>query len=148
MGSIKISFTKDLDQFESRMRRMMDNLFGPGIHTQAAPSPRFEPAVDIYETPQEMVIRLELAGMRKEDFSITLNRQELIIRGCRRFLASDPVERFHRLEINYGKFEQRFHLPRSIEENNIQADYNNGILEVRLPWRPSAPAKRIAVKEE
>lgn len=148
MGSIKIRLTKDLDQFESRMRRMMDNLFGPGLHTQAAPAPRFEPAVDIYETPIEMVIRLELAGMRKEDFSITLNRQELSIRGCRRFFSSDPVERFHRLEINYGKFEQRFRLPRSVEENNIQADYTNGILEVRLPWRSSTPAKRIAVTEE
>jgi HSP20 family protein len=148
MGSIKIRFTKDFERLEEQMRRMMDNLFGPVSPPLVSSTPRFRPAVDVYETPDELVLRMELAGVRQEELSLTLNRQELTISGQRRFATSATVQRFLQLEIDYGRFERTFKIPQSIEESQVRAEYNNGLLEVHLPWRRPEPAKRIAVKEE
>ncbi|OPX20528.1 MAG: hypothetical protein BZ151_03695 [Desulfobacca sp. 4484_104] len=148
MGSIRIRIAKDFERLEEQMRQMMDNLFGPVNPAAAVPLPRFRPAVDVYETPGEMVIRMELAGVVKEELSLTLNQQQLNISGRRRFYTNDPVQRFLQLEIDYGLFARTFQVPRLIEESQIRAEYNNGILEVRLPFRPPTPAKTITVKEE
>lgn len=148
MGSIIIRFTKDFERLEEQMRRLVDDLFGPAGPSLASTTPRFRPAVDMYETPEELVLRMELAGVFKEDLSLTLNRQELVISGRRHFATADPVRRFLHLEIDYGLFERTFRIPRLIEESEVRAEYDNGILEVRLPWRRPTPAKRIAIKEE
>ncbi len=146
MGSIKIRIAKDFEMLEDRMRRMMDNFFGAWVQPQTA-SPTFRPAADIYENPGEMVIRMDLAGVVREELNLTLNRQELIISGRRRFPATEPVQRFYNLEIDYGWFERKFNLPQGVEESAIRAEYKNGVLEVRLPWRQPAPPQRIPVKE-
>ncbi|MFP3869182.1 MAG: Hsp20/alpha crystallin family protein [Desulfobacteraceae bacterium] len=148
MGSIIIRIAKDFEQLEEQMRRMMDNLFGPGKPSQGSSLPRFRPAVDVYETPDEMVLRMELAGVVKEELSITLNQQQLNITGRRRFFTNDPIQRFLQLEIDYGLFDRTFKIPKLIEETQVQAEYHNGILEVRLPFRRPSPTKTIAVQEE
>ena len=148
MGSIRIRIAKDFERLEEQMRRMMENLFGQVNPFVASPLPRFRPAVDVYETPDEMVLRMELAGVIKEELSLTLNQQQLNISGRRRFFTNDPVQRFLQLEIDYGLFDRTFQIPKLIEESQVRAEYNNGILEVRLPFRRPSPAKTIPVKEE
>jgi HSP20 family protein len=58
------------------------------------------------------------------------------------------VQRFHRLEIEYGSFERRFHLPKAVDETKVEAEYNNGILAIKLVWRQVSPPRHIAIKEE
>ncbi len=111
-------------------------------------SPKFQPAADIYETPQALIIRMELAGLTKADISLTVHRQELVVGGRRRFPQADPVQRFHRLEIEYGSFERRFQLPRAVDETGVEAEYHNGILVIKLLWRQASPPLHIAIKEE
>jgi HSP20 family protein len=148
MAPIKIKFAKDFEMLEAGMRRLMENMFGTWSGPSASTSPKFQPAADIYEIPQALIIRLEVAGVTKADISLTLHRQELIVSGRRRFPQADPVQRFHRLEIEYGSFERRFQLPRAIDETQIEAEYNNGILLIKLLWRQVSPPRHIAIKEE
>jgi HSP20 family protein len=148
MAPIKIRFAKDFDMMEARMRRLMENMFGHWSGQSIAASPKFQPAADIYETPQALIIRMELAGLTKADISLTVHRQELVVGGRRRFPQADPVQRFHRLEIEYGSFERRFQLPRAVDETGVEAEYNNGILVIKLLWRQASPPLHIAIKEE
>ena len=98
--------------------------------------------------PRHLIIRMELAGLTKADISLTVHRQELVVGGRRRFPQADPVQRFHRLEIEYGSFERRFQLPRAVDETGVEAEYNNGILVIKLLWRQASPPLHIAIKEE
>ena len=108
----------------------------------------FTLAADIYETPKALIIRVELAGLTKADISLTIHRLELVVSGRRRFPQADPVQRFHRLEIEYGSFERRFQLPRAVDETRVEAEYTNGILIIKLLWRQAVPPRHIAIKEE
>jgi HSP20 family protein len=138
---IKIRILRDFGQIEDRMRRWMDNIFD-FQETGAA----FRPPVDLYETAQGLVLRMELAGVISEDLSLTLCGQELVIRGQRRPCPREGMIRFLRQEIGYGFFERRFLLPASIDPEGLQARYVEGILEVNLPRRvPSS--RRIPVQE-
>jgi len=148
MAPIKIRFAKDFEMMEARMRRLMENMFGHWSGQSIAASPKFQPAADIYETPQALIIRMELAGLTKADISLTVHRQELVVGGRRRFPQADPVQRFHRLEIEYGSFERRFQLPRAVDETGVEAEYSNGILVIKLLWRQASPPLHIAIKEE
>jgi HSP20 family protein len=148
MAPIKVKFAKDFEMMEAKMRRLMETIYGPWSGRAAAVPPKFHPAADIYETPDALIIRLELAGLIKADISLTLHRLELVISGRRRFPQAEPVQRFHRLEIDYGHFERRFQLPRAADEARVEAEYINGILVIKLPWRAPVPPRHIAIKEE
>jgi HSP20 family protein len=148
MAPIQIKFAKDIEMLEARMRRLMENMFGPWSGQVLSASPQFQPAADIYETPEALFIRMELAGLTKADISLTLHRQELVVSGRRRFPQAEPVRKFHLLEIEYGSFARRFQLPRAVDETRVEAEYNNGILMIKLLWRQAAPPRHIAIKEE
>ena len=137
----KIRIMRDLDHLEERMCRLMNNVCDI---KQAGIS--FRPPVDLYETSQGLVLRMELAGVAKEDISLTLHGQELVIQGKRRPLLPDGVSRCLHQEISHGVFDRRFHIPVAIDPDGLQARYLDGILEVLLPRK--APAKqRILVRE-
>lgn len=94
-------------------------------------SPAWRPPTDVYETEETMVVRVEIAGMREEDFIIELNGRELMVRGNRQ----DPAGRraFHQMEIRFGEFALAIELPYHINTGEVQAVYQNGFLVISLP---------------
>ena len=148
MVPIKIKFPKDFEMIEARMRRLMESLFGPWSEPVPSEAGGFQPAADVYETPTGLVIRMELAGVLREDISLFLHQRELVVNGRRRFPAAESIRRFYRLEIDYGRFERRFLLPQPVAEELVTAEYQSGVLEIRLPWQPPATPQRIPVREE
>lgn len=137
----KIRVLRDFDRLEERMRRWMDNV----CELQEA-EVSFRPPVDLYETSQGLVLRMELAGVAKEDLSLTLCGQELVIRGRRRPLHPEGVTRCLHHEINHGRFNRRFRIPVAIDPEGLRAQYLDGILEVFLP-RLAPVSRRIPVQE-
>lgn len=91
------------------------------------------PPTDVYETPDAWVVRMEVAGVKKEDLRVTVEAGALFVRGRRAEVASGPKERYHRMEIRYGEFSQRIPLPPDIEPEATDAKLTDGILEVRVP---------------
>ena len=91
----------------------------------------WRPPTDVYETSEEYIVRMEIAGMQDTDFSIVLDGRTLSIRGTR----SDIPERraYHQMEIRYGEFSSDVELPGPIAVKEIEAVYNNGFLLIRLP---------------
>jgi HSP20 family protein len=91
----------------------------------------WRPPTDVYETDDCVVVKVEIAGMEDEDLRISLDGKQLTISGMRR----DPASKlgYQQMEILYGHFETDVHLARAIEEDKIEATYQNGFLVVRLP---------------
>jgi len=91
----------------------------------------WRPPTDVYETVEEYVVRVEIAGMHDTDFSIVLDSRTLSIRGIR----SDTPERraYHQMEIRYGEFGCDVELPGPVSGKEIEAIYGNGFLQIRLP---------------
>lgn len=138
---IKIRILRDLEHVEEHLRAWRDRVFPLG--RQEIP---YRPPVDLYETHEGLVLRLEIPGALREELAIDLAGQELVVRGRRRPAPPPQVTRVLAYEINYGSFERSFLLPIPINPEEVQAVYVDGILEVRLP-RHQPRARRIPVKD-
>jgi HSP20 family protein len=136
---IKLRIIRDYESLEERVRRWMDALFEFDVA-----SPSFRPAADFYETPRGLVLRMEVGGLAKEELSLALAGQELVIRGRRR--PPEGISRFLHLEIGFGTFERSFLLPVPIDPQGVEAHYQDGMLEVHLP-RLSPKSRHIPVKD-
>ncbi|MDI7277728.1 MAG: Hsp20/alpha crystallin family protein, partial [Anaerolineae bacterium] len=94
----------------------------------------FRPAFDVYETDRHIVIKVEIAGMREEDFDISLEGQVLRIGGVRG--DSDDKLAYQHMEINYGEFRLDIRLPFAVDQASIEAFYERGFLSVFVPRQP------------
>lgn len=105
----------------------------------------WSPAVDIYETDKEYVIKVELPEVSKEDVKVTVQEGVLTIQGERRQEKQEGW-RYHRIERSYGTFARSFRIPDEVEEARVSAEVKDGILNVRLPKAEKVKPKSIEVK--
>jgi HSP20 family protein len=91
----------------------------------------WRPPTDVYETDDNIVVKVEVAGMTENDFAITFVGRALVIAGIRRDTASKRG--YHQMEILYGQFRTEVYVPEAVEVNDIEAVYRDGFLEVTLP---------------
>jgi len=91
----------------------------------------WDPPTDLYETEETYVVRMEIAGMREEDFDVSLQNHTLTITG---FRPDFPAKRaYHQMEIRSGKFAAVIELPGSVDVDHALADYQDGFLTITLP---------------
>ena len=104
------------------------------------------PSVDISENNEEFVIKAELPGVNKDDVKVAVEEGIVRIQGERKQEKEEKDKKFHRVERSYGSFLRTFSLPTNIDEAKIQAQFKDGVLNVRLPKSASAKPKAIEVK--
>jgi len=108
----------------------------------------WNPPVDISEAADCILIRMEIAGIRPDDLSVTFEQGVLIIRGRRYERAPGEKEMFHLMEIHHGPFERAFRLSRNIVEDEIKAYYHDGFLDIEIPkGKPKGNSVKINVRE-
>ena len=93
------------------------------------------PNCDVYETADALCVKMELAGIEREDLEITLDDRLLLVRGYRKDPCRQKQHRcsFRQMEIDYGFFERRIVIPRTVDGNHVRAIFHNGFLHVELP---------------
>jgi HSP20 family protein len=106
----------------------------------------FIPAVDIYEDEKKVVLKLEVPGIQEKDLDVSVENNTLTVKGERKFEKEEKEENFHRIERRYGSFFRAFTLPTTVETENIDAKYENGVLKVELNKKPEAQPKQIKVQ--
>lgn len=108
----------------------------------------WKPSTDFYETEKEYVLVMELAQIRPEEVSISFQDGVFIVRGMRK--ATPPTERrrYHKMEINYGPFEQRVSLSENVDMKNVSMSYQDGFLEIRLPKTKPQPGFKREIPVE
>ena len=120
-------------------------LFGEGAERGVAES-AWTPAVDIYETSLSYVLKAELPGMEPDRIRLEYTGQNLILSGERPPRPKDLARRFHQMERSYGPFRRSFRLPEGVCCEEIEASYDQGILEIILPKKPDPKPKAIIVQ--
>ncbi len=128
------------------LQNRMNNLFrdmneGESPLTTAS----FVPAVDIYEDPKKVVLKLEVPGIEEKDLDVRVENNTLTVKGERKFEKEEKEENFHRIERRYGTFYRSFTLPQTVDSEHIHASYTNGVLKLELSKKPEAQPKQIKV---
>ena len=134
---------RDLAALEiERLNRMFETAFtGEPLASGA-----WVPAADIYETAgQDVVVKIELPDVKREDIKVTFENNVLSIEGERKFAADVKRDQYHRVERGYGAFRRSFSLPASVDPNRVEAGYQDGVLTVTLPRREETRPKQIQV---
>lgn len=108
----------------------------------------WRPALDVYETGAEVVVQVELAGVRREDVQVTVDGDLLQIRGLRAPARDDEILTLHQVEIAAGPFERSVRLGIPFRAEAVSASLEDGYLRVRLPKRFASPRRRIDVERE
>jgi HSP20 family protein len=103
------------------------------------------PAVDIYETEHELVVKADLPDVDPKDLDIRVENNVLTIRGERKFEKEVNEENYLRVERAYGAFARSFTLANTVNSDAIKADYRNGVLTLSIPKREEAKPKQIKV---
>ena len=103
------------------------------------------PAVDIYETEQELVVKADLPDVDPKDLDIRVENNILTIRGERKFEKKVNEENYLRVERSYGSFARSFTLANTVNSEAIKAGYHNGVLTLTIPKREEAKPKQIKV---
>ena len=106
------------------------------------------PAVDVRETPDRLIMTLELPGIDPKDVEVAVENNRLNIKGERIFEEAAEGESYHRVERAYGTFERTFTLPSSFAASKITAQSKDGVLTLIIPKREEAKPRSIKVKVE
>jgi HSP20 family protein len=125
----------------------VNRLFSEGFGNQGDDSTltTWAPAVDIYETPNELVIKADLPDVNEKEIDVHIENNLLTIRGERKFEKSVSEENYLRVERAYGAFSRSFSLPNTVNPEAIRAEYMNGVLTVNLPKREESKPRQVNV---
>ena len=125
--------------------RLFEDAFTRFLSEPAANRP-WSPAVDIYETENELVLKADLPDLNQKDIDVRVENQTLTIAGTRNFEKNEDRKGFHRIERSYGNFVRSFAVPNTFDTEAILASYQNGVLSVKLPKKEAAKPRQIKVE--
>jgi HSP20 family protein len=131
----------------SNLQDQFNRLFNESFrtHTEESALTSWAPAVDIYETPNELVVKADLPDVNEKDIDVRVENNLLTIHGERKFDKSVSEENFLRVERTYGSFSRSFSLPNTVNPEAIGAEYKNGVLTVTLPKREESKPRQVKV---
>jgi len=133
----------NVSSLQEQVNRLFENSF-PGRSENSALT-TWAPAVDIYETENELVLKADLPDINEKDLDIRVENNMLTIRGERKFEQEVKEENYLRIERTYGSFSRSFSLPNTVNTEGIKAEYKNGVLTVELPKRAESKPKQVKI---
>ncbi len=146
-----VQFRRDwlinIDMMQQEMDRLLDHFacskppivrFSPAV---------WEPAIDVYETDDELVVTVELAGVKESDIEIMVDRNTFIVRGVRRrALRTSGKRAYYQMEIASGPFERSITLPVAVDTTNTKASCEDGLVEIILPKAKEERTIEVRIK--
>ena len=131
----------------SSLQEQVNRLFESGLQGRSDNSAltTWAPAVDIYETENELVLKADLPAISEKDLDIRVENNMLTIRGERKFESEVREDNYLRIEHTYGSFSRSFGLPNTVNTEAIKAEYKNGVLTVEMPKRAESKPKQVKI---
>ena len=133
---------REIAALQNEMSRFMNGLLseGNGRTNQA-----WVPALDVWETENEIVYALDLPGISEDKISVELDEGALSVTAERERTQEQSEERFYRFERRHGTFTRTFSVPQGVSDSDVSAEYKNGVLEVHISKPEQPKPKRIQV---
>jgi len=147
MEFIKIRIAEDFGHLGSDLEKTIEDMFRSMSPAFSLAERTWKPPMDMNETPDEVVIIAEVAGVDKDTLEVEISSKAVKIQGDRyaRHCTGDATYRL--AEIQYGRFERILYLPAPIDPEVVSAAYTNGLLEIRLAKMPIAKSLKIPISE-
>ena len=135
---------RELNSLQHEMNRMFNTVFGdqPGGNGGTR---RWIPAMDLLETGDHFVLRADLPGLSQDDVNIELEDNTLTVSGERKAEHTERQEGYYRVERAFGAFSRSLTLPRGVNSDEISAQFDNGVLEIRIPKPEESKPRRISI---
>ena len=142
MALIRWEPAREVDSLQSEVNRVFDAFFGNG---SAARERRWVPAMDLVETDEHLVLRADLPGLSRDDVQIEVKDGALTVSGERKAEQEERTEGYYRVERSFGSFSRSLTLPDGIDADAILADFDEGVLEVRIPKPAERKPHRVEI---
>jgi HSP20 family protein len=145
MAIVKVDPFRELAAMQDRMARLFGDTYLRDEDTSFRGS--WTPAVDIFESDNhDLVMKAELPGMSREDIEVSVENSTLVLKGTKKFDTDVKDEQYRRIERSYGTFHRSFTLPNTVDATKVSAEFKNGVLTVKLPFREEAKPRTINVE--
>jgi HSP20 family protein len=134
MALVRWDPARELDTFQTDINRVFDTFFGGANGA----SRRWVPPMDLVETDDQLVLKADLPGLERDDVNVEIKDGVLTVSGERKAEHEETKNGYHRVERAYGGFSRSLALPRGVDAEQVQAEFDKGVLEVLIP----KPAER------
>ncbi len=141
MALVRWDPTRQFASFPSDIDRMFDAFLGTANGTTR----RWVPAMDLVETDDEFVLRADLPGLEADDVEIEVQDGLLTVSGERKTEHEEQKDGYHRVERAYGSFSRSLSLPQGVDADQVQADFDKGVLEVHIPKPAERKPHRVQI---
>ena len=135
---------RGLTSLQDQVNRLFEDTFN-GSRSAQSDLATWAPAVDVFETENELVVKADLPDLQEKDIDVRVENNTLTIRGERKFEQQVSEDKYLRIERAYGTFTRSFSLPNTVNAEAIHAEYRHGVLTVRMPKREESKPKQIKI---
>jgi HSP20 family protein len=135
---------RELSSLQTEMNRLFNAAFDAPTGGNGG-ARRWTPAMDLLETDDAFVIRADLPGISESDVSVELEDNVLTVSGDRKIEHEDKREGFYRVERSYGSFSRSLTLPKGVDPEAVNASFDRGVLEVRVPKPEQRKPRKIEI---
>jgi HSP20 family protein len=135
---------QNLTSLQDQVNRLFDTSF-TGRRADNSALTAWAPAVDIYETENELVLKADLPDINEKELDVRVENNMLTIRGERKFQEKVKEDDYLRIERTYGSFSRSFSLPNTVNTESVRAQYKNGVLTIELPKRAESKMRQVKV---
>ena len=145
MALVKYIPLRELRSMQEQMNRLLDVSWNHDISGENLKEGIWQPLVDIYETADSIVIKAELPDVDQKDIDVLIEENTLTLKGERRQDGEVKKENYHRIERYFGTFQRTFSLPATIDQENVDAICEKGVITITLPKKEKTKPKQIHV---
>ena len=136
---------REFATIQDRMNRLFSSSYGNEGREEALTNTAFAPPVDVYEDEHSVTLKIEVPGIDEKDVDVRIENNTLTVHGERKFEKEEKEENYRRVERQYGSFTRTFTLPNTVDQESVQADYDKGVLKIKLAKKQEAKPKQIKV---
>ena len=137
---------RNLVDIQGEVNRLFDSVAGRPMAGAPAAGRSWMPAVDMHETKDDLVLRVEVPGVREKDVAVSITGDLLTVRGERRWEDESKDQKFLHVERVYGQFERMIQLPMAVQTDKVKASYREGVLEIKLPKAEELKPREIKIE--
>lgn len=142
MTLIKFEPLRDIENLQNRLHRYFEGF----SNDESESTKHFSPKIDIMDQDNNLLIEAEIPGVKKDDLKITLQDNILTIQGEKKKNNKNEENKFFRKERNYGSFKRCFTLPVEVDSNNVDAQFEDGILQIKMNKYLEKPVEEKIIK--
>ena len=136
---------REFSTLQDRMNRLFRDTYSGEGRDESLTTSSFAPAVDVYEDEHKVTLKIEVPGIEEKDIDVRVENNTLTVHGERKIEKEEKEENYRRIERQYGSFTRTFTLPNTVDTDSVSANYEKGVLKVKLAKKAEAKPKQIKV---